>query len=70
MEENVNEVVETSVLIDASQYEALVGAIEENSQVVSRVNDSVVHATSFLILLCIFQFYGLLSRSRKKAGVK
>lgn len=64
MEENSNVVV-----LDSAQYEALVGTVQQLQTEVRTVNSSLIHATMFLILLCIFQFYGLLRRASKKGGV-
>lgn len=69
-----SEIVHVSVNVDnvtlnPSQYEAIVAEIKETQNKMDALNASVVHATSFLILLCVFQLYGLLSRARKKGGV-
>jgi len=80
MEENVfevdsgSEIVHVSVDVDnvtlnGAQYDALVGEVVELQNKTDALNASVVHATSFLVLLCVFQLYGLLSRARKKGGV-
>lgn len=50
-------------------YEELIACVEVNTQEVQKVNASIVHATTFLVLLCIFQIYGILCRARKKGGL-
>lgn len=80
MEENVievdsgSEIVQVSLNVDnvtlnSAQYEALTAEIVTLQEKTDVLNASVVHATSFLVLLCVFQLYGLLSRARKKGGV-
>ncbi len=68
-----NEVTSVSVYVDnvhiaQEQYETLVAELQQQNENLVKVNDSVGHATTFLILLVVFQFYGLLSRARKKGG--
>ena len=80
MEENIVEVDTGSevvrvvvdvenVTIAESQIDALVSEIKEVQVKTDLVHSSLIHMTSFLILLCVFQCYGLLSRARKKGGV-
>lgn len=77
MEENTNETIvvspDVTVMVDnvhlaSEQYDELMTELRQQNENLQTVNSSVGHATTFLILLCIFQFYGLLSRGRKKGG--
>lgn len=76
-EENTKETIvvspEVNVIVDnvhmaAEQYDELMTELRVQSEEMKTLNKNVVHATMFLILLCIFQLYGLLSRARKKGG--
>lgn len=58
-----------NVAIDAEQYETLLGTVQALQTDVQTVNASLVHATMFLVMICVFELYGLLSRARKKGGV-
>lgn len=74
MEENNNVVVPDVIVnvdnvhLATEQYEELMTELRQQNENLQTVNRSIGHATTFLILLCIFQFYGLLSRARKKGG--
>lgn len=57
-----------NVSLDAEQYEEFRAELQQVNINLQTVNSSIGHATAFLILLCIFQLYGLLSRARKKGG--
>lgn len=65
MEEN--EVV-YNVILSEEQFTELTTGMQQVNDNLQTVNTSVGHATTFLILLVVFQFYGLLSRARKKGG--
>lgn len=76
-EENTKEVVTVvpdvivnvdNVHMASEQYDELMTELRVQSEELKTLNNNVVHATMFLILLCIFQLYGLLSRARKKGG--
>ena len=69
MEENEIIVNVENVSLDAEQYEEFRAELQQVNTNLQTVNSSIGHATTFLILLCIFQLYGLLSRGRKKGGV-
>ena len=75
MEENYNVVVPDVIVhvdnvhLATEQYEELMTELRQQNENLQTVNSSIVHATAFLVLLCIFQLYGLLSRARKKGGV-
>ena len=58
-----------NVHLASEQYEAIIAELRQNNENLKTLNGTLVHGTMFLILLCIFQFYGLLSRARKKGGV-
>lgn len=66
MEEN--EIVYENVVLNEEQFAEILAVTEQTNVNIQTVNASIGHATMFLILLCIFQFYGLLSRARKKGG--
>lgn len=69
MEENEIFVVVDEVALDAEQYDELRTELQQVNTNLHTVNASIVHATMFLVLLCVFQCYALLSRARKKGGV-
>lgn len=66
MEENIVDI--NTLVLDEEQFTLIQTELRQQNENLLRVNSSIGHATSFLILLCIFQFYGLLSRARKKGG--
>lgn len=75
-EKDTNESTTTTYILDvddvtmeSTQFTELTAGMKQISDNVQTLNASVVHATMFLILLCIFQFYGLLRRASKKGGV-
>ena len=68
MEENEVTVVVDNVTLNAEQFAELTAGMQRLSEDVQAVNASVGHATMFLILVCIFLFYGLLRRAIKKGG--
>lgn len=57
------------VVLDESQYTELVGELRQANENVVRVESAIVHSTTFIILLVVFQFYSILSRARKKGGL-
>ena len=57
-----------NVHLASEQLTELTSGIQQISDKLETVNTSIGHATTFLILLVLFQFYGLLSRARKKGG--
>lgn len=67
MEENENVDVNTLDL-NEEQFTQIQTELRQQNENLQTVNSSIGHATTFLILLCIFQLYGLLSRARKKGG--
>lgn len=76
MEENESTVVVPDVIVNvdnvhlaSEQYEVIQTKLVQQNENLQTLNVSIVHATMFLILLCIFQFYGLLRRASKKGGV-
>lgn len=76
MEGNESTVVVPDVIVNvdnvhlaSEQYEVLRSELVQQNENLQTVNVSIVHATMFLILLCIFQCYGLLRRASKKGGV-
>lgn len=75
-EKDTNESTTTTYILDvddvtmeSTQFTELTAGMKQISDNVQTLNASVVHATMFLILLCVFQFYGLLRRASKKGGV-
>ena len=58
-----------SVTMESTQFTELTAGMKQISNDVQTLNATVGHATMFLILLCIFQFDGLLRRASKKGGV-
>lgn len=58
-----------NVHLATEQYEVIQTGLQQTNENLQTVNNAIVHATAFLILLCIFQFYGLLRRASKKGGV-
>lgn len=56
------------VTLSEEQYTELLSSVRQTNENLEILNASVVHATMFLILLCLFQFYGLLRRALKKGG--
>lgn len=66
------EVIIDEVTMNHSQYEELLASseavVEEIKASTESLTNTISHGITFLILLCIFQFYGLLSRARKKGG--
>ena len=76
MEDNESTVVVPDVIVNvdnvhlaSEQYEVIQTELVQQNENLQTLNASIVHATMFLILLCIFQFYGLLRRASKKGGV-
>lgn len=76
MEENESTVVVPEVIVNvdnvhlaSEQYEVIQTELVQQNENLQTLNASIVHATMFLILLCIFQLYGLLRRASKKGGV-
>lgn len=67
MEENEIVDVNTFVL-NEEQFTLFQTELRQQNDNLQAVNASIGHATMFLILLCIFQFYGLLRRASKKGG--
>ena len=67
------EVVIDEVTMNHMQYEELLASTqaiaEEVKASTETLNNTITHGITFLVLLCIFQCYGLLSRARKKGGV-
>lgn len=57
------------VVLDEEQYTELVGELRQVNENVVRVESAIVHSTTFIILLVVFQFYSILSRARKKGGL-
>lgn len=57
-----------NVVLNEEQFTLIQTELRQQNENLQTVNRSIGHATTFLILLCIFQLYGLLSRSRKKGG--
>lgn len=66
MEENIVDV--NTLVLDEEQFTLIQAELRQQNENLQTVNSSIGHATTFLILLCIFQLYGLLSRARKKGG--
>lgn len=58
----------TYVTLSEEQFTELTAELRQANENIKTVDASVGHATTFLILLVVFQFYGLLSRARKKGG--
>lgn len=76
MEEKESTVVVPDVIVNvdsvhlaSDQYEVFQTELVQQNENLQTLNASIVHATMFLILLCIFQLYGLLRRASKKGGV-
>lgn len=69
MEENEIEVNVSEVSLTTEQYEAITAELRQNNENLKTINGSLAHTGILVILLCIFQLYGLLSRARKKGGV-
>lgn len=76
MEENESTVVVPDVIVNvdnvhlaSEQYEVIRMELVQQNENLQRLNASIVHATMFLILLCILKLYGLLRRTTKKGGV-
>lgn len=67
-ENPVSNVTVYNVILDTEQLTELTSGMQQINDDLETVNTSIVHATTFLILLVLFQFYGLLSRARKKGG--
>lgn len=65
MEENEN----VYVALTEEQFTELTTELRQTNENLQVIDKSVVHATTFLIVLVVFQFYGILSRARKKGGV-
>lgn len=67
------EVIIDEVTMNHMQYEELLASTvavkEEITASTEKLNNTITHGITFLILLCIFQFYGLLRRASKKGGV-
>lgn len=57
-----------NVHIASEQFAVIEAGVQQVTEGLETLNKSFVHATSFLILLCVFQFYGLLRRASKKGG--
>lgn len=68
MEGNEITFVVDNVTLNAEQFEVVQTGMQQINDNLQTVNTSIGHATTFLILLVVFQFYGLLSRARKKGG--
>ena len=66
MEENTVDI--NTFALDAEQFTQIQTELRQQNENLQTVNSSIGHATTFLILLCIFQLYALLSRARKKGG--
>ena len=66
MEENIVDV--NTFVLDEEQFTQIQTELRQQNENLQTVNSSIGHATIFLILLCIFQLYALLSRARKKGG--
>lgn len=66
MEENIVDV--NTFVLDTEQFTQFQTELRQQNENLQTVNSSIGHATTFLILLCIFQLYALLSRARKKGG--
>lgn len=64
MDKEINTAV---VELDATQYETIVGYMEQTQMRLEAVHASILHYGMFVVLLVVFQLYGILSRSRKKA---
>lgn len=76
MEENESTVVVPDVIVNvdnvhlaSDQYEVIYGELVQQNENLVTLNSSVVHASTLLVLMCIFQLYGLLRRASKKGGV-
>ncbi|MDD6036936.1 MAG: hypothetical protein PUC30_12250 [Lachnospiraceae bacterium] len=67
-ENPVSNVTVYNVILDTEQFTELTTGMRHINDKLETVNTSIGHATTFLILLVLFQFYGLLSRARKKGG--
>lgn len=65
----VNESVVYNVTLSGEQFEVIQTELVQQNENLQRLNVSIVHGTSFLILLCILKLYGLLRRTTKKGGV-
>lgn len=64
-----NEIVDVNTFVlNEEQFAQIQTELRQQNDNLQAVNASIGHATMFLILLCIFQFYALLSRARKKGG--
>lgn len=59
----------TYVTLTEEQFTELAAELRQTNENLHTVDKSVAHATTFLIILVVFQFYGILSRARKKGGV-
>lgn len=66
MEENTVDI--NTIALDVEQFTLIQTELRQQNENLQTVNSSIGHATTFLILLCIFQLYALLSRARKKGG--
>ena len=51
------------------QYDMIINEVSLTNEHLHAINTSVLHMSSLLVLICVFQIYGLLSRARKKGGV-
>ena len=67
-ENPVSNVTVYNITLDTEQFTELTTGMQQINDKLETVNTSIGHATTFLILLVLFQFYGLLSRARKKGG--
>lgn len=67
MEENTVDI--NTFALDAEQFTLIQTELRQQNENLQKVNSSIGHATSFLILLCILKLYGLLRRTTKKGGV-
>lgn len=61
------EINTAAVELDAAQYETIVGYMEQTQAQLEAVHASMLHYGMFLVLLVVFQLYGILSRARRKA---
>lgn len=59
----------TYVTLTEEQFTELTAELRQANENIKTVNASIMHASMFLILLVVFQFYSILSRARKKGGL-